>query len=274
MNRYKYMNIQEKQCSKCGVSKPLTDYHRDSKGREGRRADCKACAKVERTNAAYPSDDKNNVLVIGDLHSPFIKEGYLEFCIAMYKKHNCTEVVFLGDVIDNHFSSYHTSNPDGYSAGEELDRAIDMLAGWYEAFPVANVMLGNHDRIPARKAMDAGLSNQWIKDYSDVLNTPNWQFVDSYLKDDVLYVHGDGASHAAIRSKKDLMNIVQGHFHSKCYVEYTVGRRFKIFGMQAPCGVDDKSYAMAYGKNSPRSAIGCAVILDNGRQPVIEMMEL
>jgi hypothetical protein len=34
---------------------------------------------------------------------------------------------FIGDIIDNHYSSYHESDPDGYSAGEELDRAIDMI---------------------------------------------------------------------------------------------------------------------------------------------------
>ena len=50
---------------------------------------------------------KSCVLVIGDLHLPFVKDGYLEFCIWVYKKYNCTEVVFIGDILDNHASSYH-----------------------------------------------------------------------------------------------------------------------------------------------------------------------
>ena len=33
------------------------------------------------------SIEKNkNVLIIADLHAPFIREGYLAFCIEMYKK--------------------------------------------------------------------------------------------------------------------------------------------------------------------------------------------
>lgn len=46
-----------------------------------------------------------NVLVIGDLHAPFIKEGYLEFCKEIYIKHNCNEVVFMGGIVDSHFQA-------------------------------------------------------------------------------------------------------------------------------------------------------------------------
>ena len=215
-----------------------------------------------------------NVLIIGDLHEPFTKVGYLGFCIGLKQKYHCTDVIFIGDIIDNHYSSFHPSDPDGFGAGEELERAKARLQGWHDAFPNARVMLGNHDRIPARKAFDAGLSKDWIKSYSEALNVPTWSFMDSYEKDGILYVHGDGAGHAVTRSRKSLQSVVQGHFHSRAYVEYTVGTNFKIFGMQVGCGVNDKSYAMAYGKNHPKSAISAGVIIDNGRTPIIEMMEL
>ena len=218
--------------------------------------------------------DNRNVLLIGDIHEPFTLDGYMEFCWDIYNKYECNEVVFTGDIIDNHYSSFHVQDPDGFGAGEELERAIDKLADWYELFPRATVCLGNHDRIPARKAMDAGISSKWLSPYAEVLGVPNWDFVDSIIIDEVLYVHGDGASHAAMRSKKDLMSIAQGHFHSRAYIEWIVGKRVKLFAVQAPCGVDDKAYAMAYGKNSPKSAIGCTVILNNGTLPIIEMMEL
>jgi hypothetical protein len=51
---------------------------------------------------------------------------------------------FIGDIIDNHYSSYHESDPDGYSAGEELDRAIDMIKIGIE-LSIATVIIGNHD---------------------------------------------------------------------------------------------------------------------------------
>ncbi len=95
---------------------------------------------------------KRNILVVGDLHAPFIKEGYLEFCKKVYKEHKCNMVVFTGDVLDSHFSSFHDANPDGMAAGEELTAAIKQLKKWHKAFPKAKVCLGNHDRIAYRKA--------------------------------------------------------------------------------------------------------------------------
>ncbi len=69
----------------------------------------------------HRNKNNNNKLIIGDLHAPFIKEGYLEHCQHIYEKHQCTEVIFIGDLIDNHYSSYHESDPDGMGAGQELD---------------------------------------------------------------------------------------------------------------------------------------------------------
>ena len=54
----------------------------------------------------------NNILVIGDLHEPFCLDEYLYFCIEKYREFNCNEVVFIGDIIDNHYSSYHETNAD------------------------------------------------------------------------------------------------------------------------------------------------------------------
>lgn len=218
--------------------------------------------------------NSSSVLVVGDLHAPFIRRGYFDHCLSTYKKHGCTQVVFIGDVVDNHYSSYHPSDPDGYSAGDELQRAIDMLQPWHKAFPDAKVTLGNHDRIPARKVYDNGLSDRWMKGYRHVLKTPSWDFVDHHIIDEVLYVHGDGSGQAHIRARKELMSVVQGHFHSACTLNFFVGRNYRVFGMQVGCGVDDDSYAMAYGKNHPRSIIACAVVKEGGTLPIIEPMKL
>ena len=88
-----------------------------------------------------------NILVIGDIHEPFAIDGYLEFCFEQYKKYNCNKVVFIGDLLDNHFSSYHATDPDGFGAGEELTRAMSKIKKWYQYFPEALVCIGNHDAI-------------------------------------------------------------------------------------------------------------------------------
>lgn len=213
-----------------------------------------------------------NVLVIGDLHEPFCLDGYLEHCINTYHQYNCNEVVFIGDIIDNHASSYHETDPDGYNAGKELKLAIQKIQKWYQAFPKATVIIGNHDRIIMRKAYSAGVSKMWIKDYADVLNVPGWDFKESIEIDDVLYIHGEGGE-ARARVRRDLQSVVQGHLHTKCYTDWIVGAKFKLFGMQVGCGINHTEYAMAYAKENAKPAIACGVIL-NGKTPINCLMEL
>ena len=58
-----------------------------------------------------------------------------------------------------------------------------------------------------------------------------------------------------------MMSTVQGHVHTQSYTEWMVGTKSKIFGMQVGCGIDRKSYAMAYAKNFKKQAIGCGVVI-------------
>ena len=62
--------------------------------------------------------DTNNILVVGDLHEPFCLDEYLDFCIEKYIEFSCNEVVFIGDIIDNNYSSYHETNADGMGGAE------------------------------------------------------------------------------------------------------------------------------------------------------------
>jgi predicted phosphodiesterase len=223
-------------------------------------------------------NNEQRILVIGDLHAPFIKKGYLEHAKNIYNKYNCNKVIFIGDCIDSHYSSFHAPDPDGYSAGDELQRAIDDIAKWYDAFPVADVCIGNHDAIICRKAFDAGISNKWIKSYSEVLNTPNWQWDEHYIYNNVYYVHGTGSSGfkgAYNRMVNWGFSVVQGHLHTECSIMWKVDSSNRLFSMQIGCGVDDKSYAMAYAKNfTKKYIISVGVVLDNGRLPILEPMIL
>jgi hypothetical protein len=217
--------------------------------------------------------DESRILVIPDLHSPFIKYGFLEFCQYISKKYNTNKTIFIGDIIDNHYSSYHESDPDGFSAGVELLKAKNEINNWYTAFPTAKVCIGNHDLIPNRKAMTSGLSASWIKTIGEVLDTPNWEYSEEFLIDNVLYTHGTGRK-ANNRAKKDLISIVQGHYHSESYIEHFVGSNFKIFAMQVGCGIDRRTYAMAYGRHFDKPHINCGVVLENGTLPILEYMKL
>lgn len=215
---------------------------------------------------------ENRVLVIGDLHEPFCLDGYLEFCIDTYNKYQCNKVVFIGDVIDNHYSSYHETDADGMGGGQELELAISKLAEWYKAFPNAHVTIGNHDRLIMRKAQTSAVPKKWIKDYKEVLEVPNWEFVNRVVIDNVQYIHGEAGT-AKVKCKAEMMSTVQGHLHTQAYTEWFVGANFKVFGMQVGCGIDHESYAMAYAKAGKKPVIGCGVVID-GKQSINVLMEL
>lgn len=229
--------------------------------------------EIEELRKTRQKGTDSNVLVIGDLHEPFCLDTYLTFCIDMYYEHKCNEVVFIGDVIDNHYSSYHETSADGMGGADELEIAINRISRWYKAFPKATVIIGNHDRLIMRKAQTSAIPSKWIKSYKEVLEVPKWNFVERYELNGVQYIHGEGGT-ASTKCRADMMNTVQGHLHTQCFTQHYVGKKFRIFGTQVGCGIDHESYAMAYAKYGKKPAIGCAVVLNNGKLPINLLMPL
>jgi len=219
--------------------------------------------------------DKSRVLVIGDVHLPFERKDYLQFCKDTYKEYQCNRVVFIGDIIDNNYASFHANDPDAeYSAGTELDMVIERVKDWYNAFPDAEVCIGNHDAIIMRKAFDSGVPKVWIKEFNDVLGTPNWQWVTDTYIDGVRYVHGHKSSKARTATRRDMVSTITGHFHTDFYLEYMFGKTRAIFAMAVGCGIDDEQYAFAYAAGGKKNAIGCGVVLNGGETPILVKMNL
>ncbi len=207
---------------------------------------------------------ERRILVVGDLHCPFDLDGYLKFVVDTYEQWNCNQILMIGDAVDNHYSSFHPTDPDGFGGGEELDRAIKRLSRYRDAFAKicdkkVDILIGNHDRLIMRRAFDSDIPARWIKSYNEVLGT-DWNWVESIVYDDVLYEHGEGGQ-AKTKAKNNMMSSVCGHTHTACGVEWLVGKKYRVFGMQVGCGVDASTYAAAYAKNFKKQAIGCGVIL-------------
>jgi metallophosphoesterase superfamily enzyme len=198
-------------------------------------------------------------IVIGDLHCPFEKQGYFEFCLDTYDKYNCNNVVFIGDLIDSHATSRHETDPNGMSAKTELEQAIADLEKWREAFPVATVIIGNHDRVVMRRAFSSSIPSMWIKSFNEVLGT-SWDWTERAEFDGVQFVHGEGGT-ARTKAKNDMQSTVQGHIHTQAYVEHFCGNRSRIWAMQVGCGLDRDTYAAAYAKHYKKQAIGCGVVI-------------
>jgi hypothetical protein len=52
------------------------------------------------------------------------------------------------------------------------------------------------------------------------------------------------------------------------------GKTRAIFAMAVGCGIESKSYAMGYMQGGKKEAIGCGVVLDGGKQPILIAMDL
>jgi len=220
----------------------------------------------------YLNGDPDNVLVIGDPHEPFTKEGYLEFCREIQEKYDCGTVVHIGDAVDNHAVSYHEKDPEGMSAGDEFNLAIERMKRWYYTFPNVKVCIGNHDALPFRKAFSAGLPKTWLKTYQELLQSPStweWDFV--HQVNGVIYQHGTGLSGemAAINAaRENRQSTVIGHLHTVMNTRFLASYKDLIFGVTVGCGIDHEKYAFAYGKqNTRKPVVACCVVLD-GKLPI------
>lgn len=218
-----------------------------------------------------PADDgKHNILVIPDLHAPFIHKDALRFCLDAYDENDIDEVIFLGDIIDNHYSSFHDADPDLMIAGDEIRIAREQLFAWKEAFPIAKVMYGNHDLIPNRKAFAAGLSKTWVRSIDDVYDLKGWDFVHHYTVGRNYFCHGMGMN-VVTRARQLGLNVFQGHLHSKFSCTLVSVYPKPTFAVQAGCLIDHNSPAFAYARDYTPQAKGVVIIKDALGNPEIIM---
>jgi predicted phosphodiesterase len=270
---------------KCSPKVIAKNYPKESKTKDieialqKARLDTKPVSKLQDNNIILSKNfNEDNILVIGDTHYPFQREGYLEHLLKCRTDYNCGTIIHIGDVIDNAYSSFHETNPDGHSAADELEFATEQLQYMYKEFPKAKVCLGNHDLIINRKAFSSGVSKRWIKGLDEVLDVPGWEFDIEHVINGVLFTHGTGTSGQNAAYNKALnrrMSVVQGHLHSEANIRFNVSKSDIIFGMQVGCGVDDRKYAFDYAKAHPRKfIISCGVVLNKGKLPIVLPMNL
>lgn len=211
-------------------------------------------------------DSNKTILVIGDLHAPFIHQDALLFLRWLKKVYKPDEVVFIGDEIDAHGISNWSHDPDGMSAGDEHNAALEQLKPLYKLFPVAKCCISNHTDRVWRKAYDVGLPKQFIKTVSEVLQAPpGWQWAQKWIVDDIQFEHGEGFSGQLGHMKATMANMrstVIGHLHSWAGINWYANHDKLIFGMNCGCLLDHSQYAFQYGKfHKAKPIIGAAVIV-------------
>lgn len=229
------------------------------------RHDASITPKVESRDIVLPSPyrngNENNVLVIGDTHLPFDLPGYLEFCRDIQENFDCGTVVQIGDLVDNHFMSYHETIPEGFGGRHELDFAKQRVKEWERVFPEMIITLGTHDKRPMRKMRTGMVVNDWLKSFNEVYDTPEWRYVDEFNHNGVKYVHG--TSDAWTNMLSSGCSVVQGHLHTQASVRWHMLGGNPIFAMQVGTGINDKAYAFEYAISNPnKSHVSCGVIFE------------
>lgn len=200
-------------------------------------------------------------LTIGDIHEPFAHRRALAHCLMVQEEAQTTRTRFVGDIIDHHRISRHTTEPDAMGATLEARQTIRKLAKWVKAFPEADIILGNHDLIPKRQAKEVGIPDMYLKDIREVYQLPDtWKFHDRIIEKGVLWVHDGGSGkYAAMNLAKDMsMSVVCAHTHRYPGCLYFSNPNKLFFALQTGCLIDKKAYAMRY--STKEVTLGCAVV--------------
>lgn len=209
-----------------------------------------------------------SVLIISDTHLPYSHPDNIPFLKAIKDKYKPDRIVHIGDECDKHALSFHNSDSELFSAGDELEEAKKWLKEYYNLFENVDVMESNHGSMVYRKAKANGIPLPYLKAYNEVLEAPKgWVWhKDLTIKlsngQECYFNHGIGADVKQV-SQAMGMNVVQGHYHSTFKIDYWSNPNNLFFGMNVGCSIDDKSLAFAYNKNTAkRPIIGHGIILE------------
>ena len=226
----------------------------------------------------------STVLVIPDLHAPAVHPAAFDFVLEVAEAYAPIDrVVFLGHAYDLHAMSYHAKEAGMPTALDEVEQAREQLQPFYDHFSTGRVdyMIGNHDWLIMRKAVDANIPENWIKPIKSIFGFPkNWRIHPRFgrvLIDGVQYRHGEGlggATPALAQAKASMRSTVIGHFHASLSVNYYASEDVRLFGLSAGSLCDSSSLAMKYGvKYAKRPLLGMGVVVD-GVHAYAEVMPL
>lgn len=218
----------------------------------------------------------SKILVISDMHHPYNHPDTVKFLAALDRKYKFDKVVCIGDEVDYHALSFHDSDPDLPSAGDELNNAIKSLQPLYKMFPKMDIVESNHGSMVLRKGLASGMPKAVLKPYNEVLGAPKgwkWSFdikVQTPLGT-VYFCHGKAGAPGRLASQYGI-SAVQGHFHERSQITYISTPEKLMFDMHVGCLADDKSLALGYNKINPKRPIVSVGIIINGIPHIIPMV--
>ena len=214
-----------------------------------------------------------SVLIIADTHIPYHVPELMDFLKLLKKKYKPDRIIHIGDEVDKHAMSFHDSDPDLPSAGDELKLSIPVIKELEKMFPKMDLLDSNHGSLVFRRAYKHGIPKAYIKKYNDFLQVgKGWKWHDDLIIDTplgkVYFCHGKTPDILKLAQSMG-MSCVSGHYHSLMGVRWYGNSLGLYFVLQVGCMIDSKSLAFRYNKvQKARPIIGCSVIY-NGL-PIIE----
>lgn len=211
---------------------------------------------------------KERILLIPDMHAPYEHKDAINFLKAVKDKYKPTRVINLGDEIDAHAMSFHPSDPDLPSAGDELKLAIKHLRPLYKLFPKMDLVHSNHGSMGLRKAKHYGIPVKYLRHIGDILEAPQtWEWhadLKVPLIDGSTLWIAHGIKKKAIDVAKHYgMHHACGHFHTEFRIEYISSPDKLIWSVNSGCLIDRHALAFEYDKvNAMRPILGCTMIID------------
>lgn len=220
-----------------------------------------------------------SIVVMPDLHAPYHHKHALAFMAAVKARFKPDLVINLGDEADKHAMSFHDSDPNLKSAGDELEATKPVIAELHKLFPHMLLCDSNHGSMHYRKAKAHGMPVQYLKAYREILlpgiNSKGWQWAENWRvrtpMGEVLFKH-QASGAILIDASHNQCNLVVGHHHGKFTIEYGASSARLYWGAFFGCLIDKDSLAFAYGKHTMyKPILGCGVII-NGIPTLIPML--
>jgi len=208
-----------------------------------------------------------SVLIISDTHIPYHHKDLIPFLKDLKQIIKPDRVIHIGDELDKHAMSFHDSDPDLPSAGDELKISLPIIKELETIFPIVDLLDSNHGSLVYRRSLKYGIPKAYLKHYNDFLNVgKGWQWHDDLTiktpTGPVYFCHGKVADVLKLAQSMG-MSCVQGHYHSSFNLKYYGNSLGLYFGLQVGCLIDKDSLAFRYNKTQrARPLIGCGVIID------------
>ncbi len=214
------------------------------------------------------------ILVLPDMHMPFLNMKVLEDAYKWKKKHKPDLIIQIGDLFDQKAWSRWPKDPDDYSPYEEFEVAADQADIVAKKFPTMEVILGNHDRRIMHRAMEAGLTKHILRELNEVFDYPGWNWhmeardrlIVNTPTGPVFFMHGDEMGGTA-RAKATVlgMSVCQGHTHqaSVQYVHNEVAGH-AIWAFVVGNMLDTASKGARYAAANPIGTVEGFGVIRNG----------